>query len=283
MREFEKTLKLKGYTEKTIKAYIGHIKRFLKVGLNINNKEDIQSHIIFLLENNNSHSYVNQAISALKLLNNEITKKGYVDVHGIKTCVNQQIKVNRPKKERKLPNVLSQKEVLELLTVTTNIKHKAILCIIYSSGLRVGEAVRLKPEDLDGEQKIIHIKQGKGRKDRYTILSDNALKILRNYYKIYQPKKWLFPGQNENLHLSERSVQKIFQKAKQKANINKKVSVHSLRHSFATHLLEAGTDLRYIQKLLGHESSKTTEIYTHITTQNISRIESPLDKLMEEI
>ena len=151
--------------------------------------------------------------------------------------------------------------------------------LIYSAGLRVGEVVRLKPEDIDSERNLIHIRQAKGNKDRYTILSQTALTALNLYLELYRPEKWLFPGAQPGSHLTERSVQKFFDIARDRAGITKDVSVHTLRHSFATHLLEAGTDLRYIQELLGHQSSKTTEIYTHVSKRDIGRIQSPLDRL----
>jgi integrase/recombinase XerD len=154
--------------------------------------------------------------------------------------------------------------------------------LTYSAGLRVGEVVRLKLEDIDEERKLIHIRQAKGRKDRYTVLSQVAWDFLNIYLKKYQPEVWLFTGAESGTHLTERSVQHIFENACEKAGIKKDVSVHSLRHSFATHLLEGGTDLRYIQELLGHASSKTTEIYTHVSKRDIGSIQSPLDRLMQE-
>ena len=171
----------------------------------------------------------------------------------------------RPKKERKLPNVLSKEEVGKILSSVANEKHKTILYLIYSAGLRVGEVVRLEFSDIDTKRMLIKVRQGKGRKDRYTLLSDKALQQLKKYYMLYKPEKWLFPGGKEDSFLTERSVQKVFEQACLKANIKKQATVHTLRHSIATHLLEGGTDLRYIQELLGHSSSKTTEIYTHVS------------------
>ncbi len=155
------------------------------------------------------------------------------------------------------------------------------MLLTYSAGLRVGEVVRLRCEDIDIDRKMILVRQGKRRKDRYTMLSEFALGALREYLRRYRPRTWLFPGARYGRHLHERSVQKVFQRAKEKAGIDKQVSVHTLRHSFATHLLEGGTDLRYIQELLGHESSRTTEIYTHVSQRDIGRIRSPLDQLMD--
>ena len=168
--------------------------------------------------------------------------------------------------------MLSQSEVLAILKAIENVKHRPILLITYSAGLSVGEVVRLRCEDLELERKLIHIQQAKHQKDRYTLLSDAALEAIRSYVEVHRPRTWLFPGAQRGRHLHERSVQKVFQKACSTSGISKTVSVHSLRHSFATHLLENGTDLRYIQELLGHKHSKTTEIYTHVSTRDISRI-----------
>lgn len=190
------------------------------------------------------------------------------------------IDLERPKKEKKLPEILSKNEISKLLKAVKNLKHKAILYLVYSAGLRVGEVVKLKPTDIDSDRMLIPIIQGKGKKDRYTILSETALSILRQYVKVYKPEHWLFPGQHPDKHLTERSVQKVFGNARIDAKIRKNVSVHNLRHSFATHLLEGGVNLRYIQELLGHSSSKTTEIYTHVTQKNLSNIISPLDTIM---
>lgn len=153
--------------------------------------------------------------------------------------------------------------------------------LIYSAGLRVSEVVKLKPEDIDTERKLIHIKGAKGRKDRYTMLSEIIIEIFKEYWERYKPEKWLFTGITPEKHISTRTVQAIFEQACEKARIGKEVSVHSLRHSFATHLLESGVDLRYIQELQGHKSSKTTEIYTHMSNKDIGKIKSPLDRLFE--
>ena len=166
-----------------------------------------------------------------------------------------------------------------ILSSVSNIKHKAILMLVYSAGLRVSEVVKLRPADIDSKRMVIHIKGAKGRKDRYTILSETALIALREYWKQYKPMKWLFPGVRPNRHMTTRTVDKILEDACNKVKIRKDVSVHTLRHSFATHLLESGVNLRYIQEILGHKSSKTTEIYTHVSKKNIGKIKSPLDSL----
>ena len=176
--------------------------------------------------------------------------------------------------------VLSRKEVKRILDVTTNIK--SILMLMYSGGLRVGEVVRLKLKEIDSERGLIHIRGSKGRKDRYRILSPNVMFILREYYTQYKPKKWLLQGAKPGKHLSIRTVQAIFKHACAKAGIQKDVSANSLRHSFATHLLESGVDLRYIQERLGYKRSKTTEIYTHVSKATIASIKSPLDSIFRE-
>lgn len=185
----------------------------------------------------------------------------------------------RMKRPQQLPIVLSREEVARLLKATTNLKHKALLMVAYSAGLRVGEAVRLKVGDIDSKRMQIRVTVGKGAKDRYTLLSETALAVLREYFREYKPRDWLFPGEDPTDHLSERSAQKIFERSQMRAGITKPATFHTLRHSFATHLLEDGVDMRYIQELLGHGSIKTTERYTHITPKGKERIKSPLDNM----
>lgn len=270
----ERFLYLKGYSYNTIEAYLGHMRRFLdQISHNdVTNEKEINSKSIqdyllhLLIVEKSSHSYVNQAISAIKFL--------------FQYSLNQAappIEIPRPKREEKLPNVLSQSEVHRIFESVKNIKHKTLLVLTYSAGLRVSEVVQLAVEDIDSQRMLIHVRMAKGKKDRYTILSKAALEILRQYARVHRLNEWLFPGEEEGTHLTERSAQKIFMAALKRADIKKDVSIHSLRHSFATHLLENGTDLRYIQELLGHKNSKTTEIYTHVSQKDLSRIRSPLD------
>ncbi|MCX7709399.1 MAG: tyrosine-type recombinase/integrase [Clostridia bacterium] len=272
IRIVENELKLKGYSYKTRKAYIGQIKRFIEFygkSPEVLGIPEVKQYLLYLIDSEQcSHSYVQQALSSLKFLYNYIIKN-----------TEEISDIPFPKKEKKLPSVLSQSEVKSILGSISNTKHKAMLFMIYSSGLRVGEVVRLKRSDIDTDRMLVRIYQGKGRKDRISILSKAALKVLDVYIGEYRPDDWLFPGQISKNHITERSVQIVFENACKKAEIRKDVSVHSLRHSFATHLLENGTDLRYIQELLGHSSSKTTEIYTHVSTKNLSNILSPLDRL----
>ena len=185
----------------------------------------------------------------------------------------------RMKRPYQLPVVLSREEVARLFKVTTNLKHKALLMVGYSAGLRVGEVVRLKVSDVDSKRMQIRVIAGKGAKDRYTVLSERALSVLREYFRAYKPKDWLFPGAELTDHLSERSAQKVFACSRKKAGITKPVTFHTLRHSFATHLLEDGVDIRYIQELMGHDSILTTQRYTHVTQKATGRIKSPLDNM----
>jgi integrase/recombinase XerD len=214
-----------------------------------------------------SISYQNQSINAIKFY--------YERVLGSQRKI---YLVDRPRTEKTLPIVLSPEETQLILVAPTNLKHRAILTTIYSAGLRVSEAIALKKNDIDSKRMQIRVSQAKGKKDRYTLLSPKTLDLLRRYVTEFKPKEYLFEGPN-NQPYSDRSIQSILKEAVKKAGIEKRITVHTLRHSFATHLLENGTDLRYIQSLLGHESSRTTEIYTHITTKGFDQIKSPLDNL----
>ncbi|MCF7793959.1 MAG: site-specific integrase [Candidatus Cloacimonetes bacterium] len=264
---------VKRYSENTITVYKDHIIRFFDHFSNMQpsqlTDENVKEYILYLLETKKiSLSYQKQAISAIKFYFEKIlrrdTKKYYFEM---------------PRNnEEKLPIVLSKREVKRILDCTQNLKHKTILSTIYSAGLRLSEVVNLKIADLDSERKLIYVRGGKGKKDRTTILAEELLILLRKYFKIYKPKVWLFEGKNEGKY-SKKMVQKIFYDSLHKANIDKKASVHTLRHSFATHLLEQGEDLRYIQKILGHKNIKTTEIYTHITKRGFEKILSPVDSL----
>ena len=192
-------------------------------------------------------------------------------------------KIRHPRARRKLPVVLDLSEVESLFAVTTNLKHKAILMITYSSGLRSSETACLKITDIDSKRMMVRITQGKGSKDRYSILSQRALEHLRQYWRQYHPREWLFHGAKENDHISTTSIQQLFYKAKKLAGITKPASVHTLRHSFATHLIEAGTSLHHVQLLLGHRSPTTTTVYLHVSRLNLAQVTSPLDKAAQPI
>ena len=270
----EYILKLKElrYSNTTLKSYKALFEEFInfyhKYELEMIDESMIIAFMRYLvIERKISASYQNLAINAIKFY--------YERVLGGQRRV---YLIDRPRVEKKLPTVLSEQEVGEILKATENIKHKAILMLAYSAGLRLSEIVNVRIKDIDSNRMQIRIVQAKGKKDRYSLLSVKLLEILREYFIQYKPIEYLFEGAVGSVY-SARSIQSIMQDSAQKAGIKKKVGVHTLRHSFATHLLENGTDLRYIQSLLGHESSKTTEIYTHITTKGFDQIKSPLDKL----
>lgn len=189
--------------------------------------------------------------------------------------------VPRMKRGKKLPDVLSQEEILVVLNATNNLKHRAVLMTAYGAGLRVSELANLKITDIDSKNMQIRIQQGKGNVDRYSLLSVANLKALREYYKQYHPKLWLFPGQDPTKAINPRSLSIVFKDAKRKVGIKKQVSIHTLRHSFATHLLEAGVPIYHIQKLLGHKNIRTTCIYLHLTRLSFMKITSPLDTMPE--
>lgn len=272
LQKFSYWLRSKRYSENTIKTYTDALKSFFvfynsKEISEISNDDVIAYNNKFILKNNLSSSYQNQVVNAIKLY--------------FKTIQNISLeldKIHRPKREKILPNVLSKEEIKQILTAHVNLKHRAMLSLIYSCGLRRSELLHLKTTDIDSKRNIVLIRQAKGKKDRITPLSTKILVLLREYYKMYQPKIYLFEGIAGSLY-SEQSLQSVLKQALKKANIKKPVTLHWLRHSYATHLLESGTDLRYIQELLGHSSSKTTEIYTHVSTKSLQQIKSPFDDL----
>lgn len=271
LEEYTTMLQLKRYSSSTRKSYIYAFQNFLVFfshkKIDDLKKNEIQEYLLNQLENGTSSSFQNLQINAIKFY--------YEKVLGRKREIYD---LPRPKKEHKLPSVLSEEEIIKLFKQVSNIKHKAILYLIYSGGLRLSEVVNLKITDIDSKRNLILIRKSKGKKDRTTLLSQALLELLRDYYREYKPENYLFEGQKGGQY-SVRSVQNIFRMALSKSGIKKHATVHTLRHSFATHLLERGTDLRYIQELLGHANSKTTEIYTHITKKGLDKIVSPLDNL----
>jgi len=269
--DLRRELVTRKYSYKTVKGYLYFNRDILKFSgkaASEINDCDVKDYLLYLTEEKGSAtSTLNQAINALKFYYGTMLKKKFV------------YEVRRPRKDKKLPTVLSQEEVARVLTSLENLKHKTLLMLVYASGLRVSEVVKLRVADIDSDRMLLNIKGAKGRKDRCTMLSYTALETLNEYLEKYKPGKWLFEGAREGRYLSIRTAQAIFEQAKGKAGIKKDISIHGLRHSFATHALENGTDLRYIQEFLGHKSSKTTEIYTHVSTRDISRIRIPLDNL----
>ena len=269
--KYNQLLELKNYSKATLKSY-GYcfdlfLEHFKKVDINTLTKEDITDFLYKEHQKGLSYGYQNQIINAIKFY--------YEKVLGRKR---ELYDIPRAKRPIKLPTVFSEEEITQLIGQIDNLKHKSILYLIYSAGLRISEAVNMKIADIDSKRNLIHVKGAKGKKDRTTLLSQKLLVMLREYYVQYRPGIYLFEGQSGGMY-SIKSIQKTFNKALEKSGIRKKATVHSLRHSFATHLLEHGTDLRYIQQLLGHNSSKTTEIYTHITKKGMDKIKSPLDNL----
>jgi site-specific recombinase XerD len=260
LRALEEELKLRGYSPRTRKAYLGHVERFLKrAGKKPEDitADEVRQYLLHLAQESKvSASYRNQALSAIKFLYEEVLKEHSI-VRG----------VPRAREPHRLPVVLSREEVVRLFGAVENLKHRVILLLIYAGGLRVSEAARLKVGDIDGERRMLFVRGSKGMKDRYTLIADTALEALRDYWRLYRPKDWLFPGAKPNRHISSRSIQKVFGKAKEAVGIQKEATVHTLRHSFATHLLEDGVDLRYIQELLGHKDPRTTQLYTLILSK----------------
>ena len=273
LEAFKSYMNYRRYSKNTIKTYSDALQIFFKFNATENLEQLTIEHLIkfnneHILKNNYSASYQNQVINAIKLFyRNRFNRTMEVDF------------IQRPRREKRLPNVLSKLEVKSILESPINLKHKAMLSLIYACGLRRSELLNLTLKDVLSDRHLLFIRQSKGKKDRMLPISDKLITMLREYFRAYKPKIWLFEGQNPGEQYSERSLQLVLNQALNKARINKPVTLHWLRHSYATHLLENGTDLRYIQELLGHSSSKTTEIYTHVSTNSIQKIKSPFDNL----
>lgn len=270
--EFLSKLEYKRYSINTARTYISCFEKFInhfhdRELIEIN-ENDIQEYLNMMARKGVSTSQLNQILNAVKF---------YYEV--VKEMPNRFYSIDRPIKEDRLPEVLSANEVFRIISATKNIKHKCVLSLLYSAGLRRQELLDLKIEDIDSERMMIKIRMGKGSKDRYTVLSKNLLRDLRVYFKKWKPKVYLFEGAKPGKPYGRSTVSNILKRAATDAGIQRKVTPHMLRHSFATHLLEHGTDLRYIQALLGHNSTKTTEIYTRVTFSNIQNVQSPFDSL----
>ncbi|HRJ30233.1 MAG TPA: site-specific integrase [Cyclobacteriaceae bacterium] len=271
--KFIQYLRSKRYSNNTIKTYTDALKTFLRFYSNKMTEHITTDDIIYfnnehILKNRFSSSFQNQVINALKLFFLVVENRN----------LDPQL-IHRPKQPKTLPNVLSKEEVKALLEASPNLKHRAMLSLIYACGLRSGELLKLKAEHVDSKRLVLIIKGAKGNKDRIAPLSPKVLELLRQYFKAYRPKTYLFEGQVAGQPYDARSLQLVLRQALAKTTIKKPVTLHWLRHSYATHLLEAGTDLRYIQEILGHKSSKTTELYTHVSTKSIQKINSPFDTL----
>ena len=273
LAHFKNYLKSQRYSPNTIKTYTEALGVFFQFHSNkapekLETEDIIHFNTGYILRKNLSASYQNQVINAIKLFYRNRFKR-FMNLDNIQ----------RPRREKRLPNVLSKQEIKAILEAPTNLKHRALLSLIYACGLRRSEVLNLTLKDVLSDRNLLFIRQSKGKKDRVVPISHKIIEMLRDYYKAFKPKTWLFEGQYTGEQYSERSLQLVLKQALQKAGNKKPVSLHWLRHSYATHLLESGTDLRYIQELLGHSSSRTTEIYTHVSTQNLQQIRSPFDDL----
>jgi integrase/recombinase XerD len=261
----------KRYSRRSIDTYSGLITTFLQY-FNDRSPNEITIEDItrfnydFIIKEGYSISYQRQMVSALKLFFHQIHRK--------RLDINQ---LERPRKERKLPIVFSKEEVRRIISSIKNEKHRVMISLLYAAGLRISELLSLKCTDIDGQRLVIHIHSAKGRKDRIVPLAANLIDVLREYFKRYRPKVYLFEGTAGRYSAS--SCRMILKRALERNGISKRGSLHTLRHSYATHLLESGTDIRYIQKLLGHESSRTTEIYTHVSRSQLEGIKSPYEDL----
>ncbi|MBL7936804.1 MAG: site-specific integrase [Bacteroidia bacterium] len=266
-------LKSRRYSQNTIATYTDALRTFFKYYHNkpisdISNDDLIAFNNNYILAHKLSASYQNQVVNAVKLFFRTVELK-----------IMQPELIHRPKTIKLLPNVLSKEEIKLILNALGNVKHKAMLSLIYSCGLRRSELLSLKLTDIDSRRLLVIVRQSKGRKDRVAPLSEKILDLLRDYYKVYKPKLWLFEGQDKQSQYDESSLANVLKQAVEKSKINKPVTLHWLRHSYATHLLENGTDLRYIQEILGHSRSSTTEIYTHVSDLSIRKVVSPFDNL----
>lgn len=271
----ETKMVLSGLSQHTIKAYksalLRYFNHFRNREMKTVTKEEIEKYVYTLIKKYDiSASKQNIIINAIKYYHEKILGQSRAFYT-----------LTRPKKDSTLPSVLSEEETIALINSPKNIKHKAILYLLYSGGLRIGEIPNLRIEDIDSKNKQIHIKSAKGKKDRYTILSEATLQILRSYYIEYKPSYWLFEGVHGGKY-SASSITKVFRRAVKNTGTNEWATPHTLRHSFATHLLQSNVNLRFIQALLGHSSPKTTQIYTHVATLNNDIVRSPLDRIMDK-
>jgi len=269
--QMQRDMEIKNLSSRTKRCYLDWMSRFARHFRKPPDElgdEEIKTFLHFLLqEKKASQSAMNQAYSALKFFYETTLGRPWNGTQ-----------IPRCKRGKRLPVVLSQDEVRLILLATENLKHLAILVTIYSGGLRLSEAAILKVADIDSQRMTIRVR-GKGDKDRYTLLGKNALKMLRTYWKVYRPSDWLFPSRNPKEPISVSSIQKVFKTSLGQTGIRKPASVHTLRHCFATHLLESGCDLYYIQRLMGHSSVKTTSVYLHVTRKDLHKIVSPIDLL----
>ena len=264
-------MQTRNYSPRSIEAYVhmlNSLEEYHKTSIDEISTSQVKDFLQYsITERNLSVSYINQVISAVKILQKDVLGKEW-----------ESIRIKRPRRIKKLPVVLSKEEVKSIIETTRNLKHRAILAVIYSAGLRISELISLRPADIDSDRKQIRV-IGKGNKYRYTLLSENTLDMLRVYWRAYTPAQYLFEGQKKGQPVSKSTIRIVFKNAAKKTGLNKPASVHSLRHSFATHLLESGINLKIIQTLLGHSSLRTTSIYLHVTRFDPASIRSPFDEI----
>lgn len=277
LTQIKENCELRNLSESTQSIYLRIIKRYFNFFKHISPEElgteEIKMYLLYLRrEKKQATQTLDVAYSALKFLYHTVFNRPF-DISP----------VPRMKQDKKLPVVFSSEEINALLSCIKKIKHKALLTIIYSAGLRTSEAANLKVTDIDSKRMLIHVRNSKGAKDRYTILSETALLTLREYWKIYRPSTWLFPARSGDKPITPKGISFIFNQYKKEAGITKEGSVHSLRHSFATHLLENGVALYHIQLLLGHSSPETTTVYLHVRRVDLQKIASPLDLINKKI
>ncbi len=267
-------LRLKNFSAGTIKVYVQAVAKFARhFGRSPDalTQEDVRRYLIHLIERGVSRSNCVVTRNALRHL--------YTDTLGRPDCL---ATLPRPKRERRLPVVLSREEVQRLFAVVTNLKQKALFMVAYDAGLRISEILNLRAEDIDSQRMVIRIRQGKGKKDRYARLTPGLLRLLREYWREHRPETWLFPGASKQKRYYVATPGQLLKKACRKAGISKRVSMHTLRHTFATHLLEAGTNLRVIQQMLGHEKIQTTCLYTHISLEEVRQAPSMMQMLKDD-
>jgi site-specific recombinase XerD len=268
-------LKVRNRSARTIKTYIGHVAKFaqhFQKSPELLGPEEVRQYQVYLVhERRVSWSHFNQAVCALRFLYHHTLRRDWAITH-----------IPFPRQPKKLPVVLSQSEVQRFLAAIRKLKYRAILMTAYAAGLRLSEITHLQVSDIDSQRMMIRVRQGKGQKDRYVMLSPTLLELLRVYWRVERPKTWLFPGHQPDEPISMTSVQRVCHQAGVDAGLSKRVTVRMLRHCFATHLLEAGTNVRVIQSLLGHRSLSTTQRYTYVSAQTVRATVSPLELLAQQ-
>jgi len=270
LKRIKRQMAGKRYSNSTIEVYLSclqYFNNYFEGFIDELSRKEIENYQYHLIQKGYARSTQNQHINAIKYYYENILKRP-----------RQTYYIDRPRKERKLPEILSKETVFQIIKATHNLKHKAAITLLYACGLRVGELINLKIADIDGQRLMIKVCSAKGAKDRVVPLPENVRTLLRKYYTAYQPKLYLFNGAKREKYTTI-SVRNVLKQSAKKAGIRKHVTPHMLRHSYATHVLESGIDIRYIQTILGHNSIKTTEIYTHVSRKNVLAVKSPITEM----